>query len=629
MLNILRKRAQSIVIQAIVLVIAIVFIFWGVGTNLGNKRNVMATVNGEEISVTEYQRAYDNTVDNYRAQFGGTIPQGFLDSIGLQRQVLNQLIQAVIIRQSGREMGVTVSEMETREQIQDMEVFRTNDSFDLELYKEVLSQNRMTPATFEAGLRSDLLTVKVSEAVQDFAMVPQREVEARIAMENEKIRLAYHEVFSDEFLEEVEVHDDELAAWYEENRNRYLTEPKIMLRYLFFGFDEDLEEIEISEDALRTRYESSRDQYVVPEQRRARHILFSVQESDTVETRAEKKAKAEEVLELARQGRDFAELAREYSEGPSGPAGGDLGFFGRGAMVGPFDETVFQLAPGEISEVVETRFGYHIIRLEEIREGKTLAFEEVRDEIAAEVKVQDVKGYTFKRASSAYEDIILSGSLDKYSEQHAEAVRETEYFSRNDPPEQLSYPKLLQAAFSLKEGELSSLVETEDGYAILFLDDVQEPEVPELATVRDVVVDDYVAARSTEYAGARAEEILRQAREEKSLAGAVPEQQEPAKTDYIRRSDMGAASGLPAAVVRDGFELSLRNPFPEEPYVEGDVFIVYELLARKSAEQAMEEAERRQFEEQLLLAYRNTLQQAWIDSMLNRADIWVNEQLLR
>ena len=147
MLNILRKRAQSTFIQIIVLAIAIVFVFWGVGSNLGNKRNLLATVNGQEIPIQDYQRAYDTTVDNYRQQFGGSIPPGFLDSLGLQQQVINQLVQAEIFRQAGAEMGITVSKLSTQDEIKEMEVFKNNGQFDIDRYKNVLAQNRMNPTS--------------------------------------------------------------------------------------------------------------------------------------------------------------------------------------------------------------------------------------------------------------------------------------------------------------------------------------------------------------------------------------------------------------------------------------------------------------------------------------------------
>jgi hypothetical protein len=165
-----------------------------------------------------------------------------------------------------------------------------------------------------------------------------------------------------------------------------------------------------------------------------------------------------------------------------------LGFFGRGEMVQPFENAVFSLKKNELSGVVETPFGYHIIQLNEIMPAKTQSLEEVSGTIRTQLERQGVKAITFKKASSAYEDIIKAGSLAKYSSaQDAYPVRQTDFFSQDAPPKNgmIGEPAFLQAAFSLRKGELSSIVETASGYAILFVDDVKASEVPELDSVRE------------------------------------------------------------------------------------------------------------------------------------------------
>ncbi len=630
MLNILRKRAQSIVIQVIVLVIAIVFVFWGVGTNLGNKKNILANINGEEIPIADFQKTYDTAVDNYQVQFGGAIPPGFLEALNLKQQVLNQLVQAAVFRQSGREMGITVSKEAIQDEIKNMDVFQTNGQFDLNLYKNILSQNRMNPKSFEIGLNNDLLTRQVSEAVRGFSMVADSELQARIDFDAEEIKLAYARISSSDFLDKVEIADDELAAWYEKNKNNYLSEPRIRLKYLYFGFEDSLDQVDVGEDTARAWYEANKDKYVVPEQRHARHILFEVKETDGEEIRAAKRKKAEEVLDLARQGQDFSELARKFSEGPSGPSGGDLGFFGRGAMLPSFDEVVFQLQPGAISDIVETPFGYHIIKLEEVRAGQTGSFDKVKKEIVDEIKQREVKGVTFQRASQAYEDIIRSGSLEKYSSRNKGTVQETGYFSRTTPPgPPVSEPMLLQKAFSLKKGELSSLVATDTGYAILFVDDIQKPEVPELETVRERVVQDYTKEKSVQLAREMAVQLLQDAKEKKGLAPAAGSSVALKESAFIRRSQADTDPDLPAQIIQKAFELSLQKPVPEEPFVQGETFFVYELLERRQGEETIDETRRRQMQEQLASASQDRLLTAWLTCMQDRADIWINTQVLQ
>lgn len=630
MLNILRKKAQSILIQAVVLIIAIVFIFWGVGTNIGNKRNMLATVNGVEIPYQDYQRNYDNAVENLRLQFGGSIPQGFLEGLDLNRQVLNQLIQAEILRQGGIKMGITVSKLATQEEVMDMEVFQTNGQFDLNRYRDILSQNRMTPASFEAGLQNDLLTRRVTDAIRGFALVADSQVDSRFAYASEEMKLAYAAVRSEDMADRVKIDEEELSAWYDEHKNSYLSEPKIRLQYLYFSFDDDLDQLTISDDAISAQYEADIDLYSTPEKRRASHILFRVMESDDAQTRADKKIKAEEVLKLAREGSDFAELARLYSEDPSVANGGNLGFFSRGTMVESFDDAVFQMQPGDISGVVETVFGFHVIRLEEVLPPSVRPLQEVREEIADRLKQKEVRGVTFKRASQAYEDIIRAGSLANYIADKGESVVQTDYFSRNDPPgPPVSDPKFLQGAFSLKKGELSSLLETERGYAILFVNDLQEPQVPELASVRRQVEADYRRARSLELAKEQAETLLQAARDKKSLAAVLPPEIEIKESGFIRHTDPASAGEVPFQVVQEAFALTGVGGLPEQPLALGDAFYLFELVEKRQGDQALDENERQQLQDQLLASVENELMTGWLTWMQSKADIWINEQILR
>ena len=630
MLSILRKRAQSTVIQAVVLVIAIVFVFWGVGTNMGGRRNTLATVNDVEIPFDAFQRSYDSAVDNMRAQFGGSIPAGFLEGLGLNRQVLNQLIQAEILRQGGRDMGLMVSKLATQDEIKSMAVFQTNGQFDLNRYKSVLEQNRMTPTSFEASLQNDLLSRRVSEAIQGFAEVPDGKIISRYNYTKEQIRLAYSVLKSEDLQDAVEVNDKELAAWYEQHKNDYLPAPKIQLQYLFFNSEDDLAQVQVSDDALKAMYEAEKEKYFQPEQRRARHILLRVSEQDDAKVRADKKKKAEDILAQAKAGKDFAELAKTHSEDTSAQNGGDLGFFSKGAMVESFDKAVFQMKPGEISPVVETVFGYHIIKLEEVREATTRTFDQVKAELADQLRRQEGKSVTFKRASQAYEDIILAGSLAKYQEDHKEEVKETDYFTRSEPPgAPVSDPQFLQAAFALKKGELSSIVETGQGYAIFFVKDSQTPSAPDLSAVRDQVVAAYRKEKSVDLAKVKAETLLKAARDKKSLGEAAPKEIAVQQSGLIQRADPTSSGEVPAQVVEQAFALTLKDALPAQPLAIGDTYYVFQLLERRHEEKPMDDAAKTQLREQLLASAKNDLMTDWLSWRQSKAEIWINEELLK
>lgn len=629
MLNMLRKQAQSTVIQVMVLAIIVVFVFWGVGTNFMNKRNSVAVVNGESISVRDFQNSYDRALENYRQQFGGSIPRDLLKKMDLKRQVLGQLIRGELLRQGGRAMGIPVSKLAIQQKIKNMAVFQQNSRFDMKRYRAVLSQNKMTPSSFEAGLRHDLMIQQVSDSIRGFALVDDSEVQDRLDYANEEVKLAYVVMKGKDFQDKVEVKDKDLAAWYERHKDNYRSEPKIRLKYLYFDFARYMDKVKPADSAVKAQYEAEKAKFIVPEQRHARHIFFKVARTAGNQVREAEKKKAEAVLQLVRGGMDFAAAARKYSEGPTAANGGDLGFFSRGRMVKSFDDVVFSLKPGEISGVVESPFGYHIIKLVEVRPAFTRPYDQVKDEIASAMKRRQAKAQAFKRASSAYEDIIRAGSLKKYSRKNkSEKVIETGYFARSAPPKTIvADPRFLQEAFRLKKGELSSLVETGNGYAILFVDDIRTPVIPALKAVRDRVVADYRQEKGVELARQAAESLLQAAREKKGLAAVVGGTIRRQESGYLKRSATG--NGIPPQVVVQAFALSLKHPLPKKPVAAGGKFYVFQLLERREGAENSNEATRQQLKARLLASAQSRLLTDWLGYMQSKSKIWTNSQILQ
>jgi peptidyl-prolyl cis-trans isomerase D len=484
MLNVLRKQAQSTLIQGLVLVIAIVFIFWGVGSNMNNNRNAVATVNDNEITYQNYQRAYEQAVDNLQQQFGGQVPPGLLEGMGIKQQVLGQLIQAELLRQGGEEMGIVVSDLAVQNEIDKIEVFQRDGNFDLSRYKSVLSQNRMTTTSYEGGLKADLQRRRVTDNIGSFAMVSDNTVQNWLAYIGEEIQFSYVIFEPSAFEDMVEVKDNELASWFEINKEKYRSEPKIRLKYLFFSYDED---------------------------------------------------------------------------------------------------------------------------------GK-----------------QKASGLTFKRASKTYEDIMRAGSLDKYGQMGEEKVITTDFFSRSEPPEGITADaKFLEAAFSLNKGELSSLVELADGYTIVFVDDVQEPALPELNAVRKRVVVDYKKEKAVDLAAKAADDFLAVGREKGSLKSASGSDFQVKSTNFLKRSAPVAKDSLPSQVVQDGFTLSWKEKLAKNPVQVGNTYYVYEVTERRLSTEKVDDTERQQIHEQLLASAQNELITSWLSRVQKHAKIWTNDTLLK
>lgn len=626
MLDILRKNAQSVVVQAIVIIIAVVFIFWGVGTNMQENPNALAVVNGKEISYRDFQQSYERAVERYKQQFGGQMPQGFLESIGLKEQVLDQLIQSELLRQGAEKVGIHIGKEAIQRKIQEMEVFAKDGRFDLASYKTVLEQNRLSPTSFEGGIRNDLLTNRMLDALESFSVVSPQEIRHWVDYIEQEINLAYAALNSEDYVTQVKIVDDALAAWFANAKQKYKTAPQYKLHYLSFSYDDDLKDVQVNDEAVRTYYREHAKTYATPEKRRARHILFKVGAEDTQETKQAKRAEAEKVLAQAQKGADFSLLASKYSDDATKTKGGDLGFFERGQMVPAFEESVFALKKGEVSGVVETPFGYHIVKLEEISPAKTQTFEEASASIRKILGLQGVKALTFKKASSAYEDIIRAGSLAKYSSmQGANPVRQTDFFPQDAPPKEgmIGDAALVKAAFSLRKGELSSVVETASGYAILFVDDVKESVVPELDTVRERAIADYKKEKSVELVKAAAEELLKKAKEQQGW----PSELQRKETGYIKRS--GPAGRIPEELRQDAFARLGKDIFPEKTITAGTSFYLYQIVDVRQHPGEMEPSKQRTLEQQLLAAEKNMLMADWLGQLRKEAKISTNARMLQ
>ncbi|MCW5212082.1 SurA N-terminal domain-containing protein [Desulfobulbus sp. TB] len=636
MLNILRKRAQSPLIQGLVLVIAIVFIFWGFGGNQGNNRTAVATVNKVNITYQDYVQAYNQATENFRQQFGEKIPSALMEQMGIKQQVLDQLIQSELLRQGGEEIGVRVSDLMAQEKIKKMEVFHEKGRFNQQRYEDLLARSRMTPTVFENSIKSDLRIQRITDDIAGFVLVSDYEVDRWLAYNEEEIQLNYVQLNAADFEKNVVIQDDELSTWFAAKKKNYQSEAKIRLKYLSFNVKENLDQVKPDEEEIRTLYESRKESYQQPEQRHARHILLKTNEGDTEADRTEKKGKAEEVLQLARtEGSDFSELAKEYSEGPTKERGGDLGFFAQGRMVPAFDQAIFALQPDEISEVVETQFGYHIIKLEEIRPATVRTFEEVQDNLAVTLKKQQAKALTFQQVTKAYEGIMRSGSLEKYSKEGKVEITTSDYFSQTELPEgMIKDPKFITTAFNLKKGELSSIVETGEGYAILFVDDIQKPALPELDTVREQVVADYTKEKADELAAKAADQLLAASKEQGGLQQAIQAQEiedkpEIKTTAFLHRNAPSGNDLPPNQLIQESFAMPWNEKMAKTPVHVGSSYYLFEVVERKNETDKVDAAQRDEARKKLLASAQQELFSAWMAGLQARSKIATNTSLLQ
>lgn len=630
MLQILRNKAQSIVIQAIVVVIAIVFIFWGVGTNLLNNTEAAIMVNDEEISFQDFELAYDQAYNSMRNQFGGSVPTDLLENLGIKEQVINQLIQEALLRQGAQEMGILISKEEVQEQVREMIQFQDNGQFSIEKYNTLLAANNYTPVKFEDSIRFDMLAQKVQNEIGQFASsVTEHEIEELYTLDKTEISFQYVKVAPGDFTEDIEISEEDLITWYSSSRDNYKTDPQVKLQYLDYSFTSVGEKISIDDAMIENYYQKNKETYTTPEQRVARHILIKADNDSTDQIHEEKRAKAEEILALARGGSDFSELARQYSEGPTKEQGGHLGSFGRGQMVKEFEDAAFELGSGEISDVVKTSFGYHIIKVEKEVNQTTQPLDEVKEEITKLLQLEQAKPLAFQVANEAYEGIISAGSLENYLGKNTDApLKTTDYFSRKSPPEQLGTDqKFLNTAFELKKKELSSLIETSQGYAILFAEDVKEPVVPGLEEVKDKATLDFKRKKAEDAAKQAAADLLKQTTENNSLSTAAEKEEYTViDTGFVGKSG-SQDQRIPQPVLEAAFKLNSKKPFTEEPIQYGDNHFVIQFKADKKPSEKMNDEDKERYRNAIKQMKQQQILAAWMKNKRSTSKVLTHETL--
>lgn len=632
MLEFLRKRAQSIVIQAIVVMIALVFIFWGVGTNLMNKQEAAIVVDNEEISFQQFQQNYDQAYTRLAEQFGGTVPKGLAEQLNIKQQVINQLIQEALLRQGGQEMGLMVSGREIQDEVESMVQFEQDGQFNMERYQAILATNRLSPEKYEQSLKYELLGTKTIENIAGFSQVAgDHEIEELYNLEKETVSVSYVMFNPQSYIDGVEVTDEGLDQWYGEHGDSYKTEKEVQVRYLPFLYSDIGAKIAVGDDELKQYYDEHLPDYQNSEQRHARHILLRATPEDSEEIHQQQKAKTEEVLDKALNGEDFAQLAQQYSEGPTAVTGGDLGFFTEGRMVKSFDDAVFSMDTNQISDIVQTDFGYHIIKLEEIQPAGITTFADARAGIEARVQLEQAKPMAFQMVNGAYEEIIGAGSLDAYLESQPDSsIVETDFFKQSAPPEGITADQaFLEKAFVLNENELSSIVETGDGYVIISATAVKEPQVPALNDVREQAEKDYRAEKASEQALAEAEQMISDLGTSGSNFASLAEAKGLTlqESGPLMKNDPEPKSSFPQALAADAFRLSHNAAVSQTPGLSGPDYYVYRFNERKPPETALSKEDRARYRELLLQFKQQSILDAWLKNKQADADISIHKSL--
>jgi peptidyl-prolyl cis-trans isomerase D len=381
------------------------FVFFGIqGYNsFIEGDNALARVDGSPITQQEFDQAQRDRIERLRQTFGQDVDPRLFESQEARASILDQLVLSRALANEAGKAGIVVTTDRLREVIGGVPAFQEDGKFSYDRYKAFVASQGMSEAMFEQRVRDDLRKQALPQAVVESATVPKA-VAARLdALLREQRDVRELRFATDQFLSKVSVSDAQVTEFYEKNRALFETPESAKVEYLVLSPETIGGAESVAEADVRAYYEQNKSRYGTDEQRRASHILISAEGSD----KAAARRKAEELLAQVRaKPADFERLAREHSKDPGSAAqGGDLGFFGKGMMVKPFEDAAMRLKPGEISDVVETEFGFHVIKVTEIKPAEVKPFEQVRAEIERDLKTERAQK-EFARAADQFTNLV-------------------------------------------------------------------------------------------------------------------------------------------------------------------------------------------------------------------------------
>lgn len=381
------------IVQIILGLALLPFLFWGLESyqNMGSE-GFVAVVEGEEISRREYEQALRDHHERLRAMLGANFDSTLLDSFEARNAVLERLIQQRLLHHEAVANGFAVLDSHLIKTLQEVPAFQKDGKFSKKQYNDLLNAQGLSPVLFESRVRQELLLQQLLDGYSEYAFVPKKIAERVHYLSEVQREINLERINFEQFLSQVMPEEGDIVAYYDAHKSDFDLPERVRVEYLVLTLAAAAKTETVSDEAVKGYFDEHQSEYDQEEERRASHILISVLADASETEKQTAREKAEQVLEQVEQNPErFAEIAKQYSDDPgSAMRGGDLGFFGRGMMVKSFEDRIFSMQLDEVSDLVETDFGYHVIRLTGIKEGKQAVFEDVRAQIEEKLRLEMV-----------------------------------------------------------------------------------------------------------------------------------------------------------------------------------------------------------------------------------------------
>ena len=585
MLDVIRKNKRSWLVILLLGVGVLAFVMVGVGPQGGQNQVVtIAEVNGHQITYSELERHYYRMLQTYRQLSGGRLSPADIEALNLRGQLLDELINQRLLLQRARELGLRVSDEELVDGIARNPAFQSAGRFDRDVYEQTLLRQGLTPGEFEAQQREALVIRKLQDLIQHSIPVTASEIEERYRSDNEEIALDFVRLKTDDFLEGIEIEDEEVKDYYDKN-GALLREPlKVRTRYVPYRVDDFAADVRISEKDVQAYYDVYRDRrFRRREAVRFRHVFIPAAPGDaSPEEKAAPRNQMEEILKEARGGADFGELAKRHSKGETAAQGGDMGFVGRGQLVEALDAALFALEENEVSDIVESPVGWHLLKAVEKQEAGVMALDEVREDIVKALK-RERGGARAARAAEDDRERALDGTpLTEVVSQRGIEPSVTRLFSAGETLDEIGdVEDFYRAAFSLKPGQVGPIIADADALYLLEGAERVEPAVPPVDDVTEKIRETLTRRKAGEQARKKADALLAALKQSPDLRKAAADHGLTVEDTGLfprKQAEIPEIGVLPLPLGR--LTLSEREPVAKDAYARGDS--VYVMVLRKT-----------------------------------------------
>lgn len=636
MLQSIRDRATGWIAWVVIILIGSAFALFGLSNYMepGGSQRAVATVNGSEISRNEAGQAYRNQRQQIEDAYGDDLE--ITDDIDreIRREALQRLINQRLVASYVDDRNMTLSDQDLAAIIRSQEMFHEGGRFSQQRYEAVLRANQMNSAQYEQQVRQQALAQQLRAAFSESGLVTEREVDDLLRLQMQERDMAWLRLDSSAWLDEVDVSDDEIQAYYDDNRDTFVTRERVRLSYVELRREDLIEGIEVSDEEIETRYEQVKEErYTEEREVEARHILIRVDEDADDDTVAEAQERAEELRARIDDGESFADLAEEYSDDPGSAArGGDLGRVERGDMVEPFEEALFALEEGQVSEPVRSPFGIHLIEATTATGGDLTPLDDVRDELRREIAEEQVSNEYFDDVNRLDELAYDSpSSLDDAAEGLGLEIRDTDWITRDGGDEGIAAEaEVVEAAFDpevLEDRMNSPVIELDDDRAVVVRVTEHEPEEQlALEDVRDEIEERVRTRKAKEAADAFADELMERIRDGESPDDIASEDDRVSFEDigWINRSEGGA----PGQVMRAVF--GMPRPENDTPSLEkilaaDDPVVLVLRGVRDGDVEDMDADERRDLAERLRESYGDEAVEQFLAQLRADADVEIHD----